>query len=56
MKEMKHNLIKSFCKKFQDRRQINEICTPASDSSKEFNNVITEFKNLMLDDSDDSSA
>ena len=55
-KEKQHNLIKSFCKKFQDRRQINEICTPASDSSKEFNNFISNFENIMLEDSKNSSA
>ena len=55
-KEKQHNLIKTFHKKFQDRRQINKICTPASNSSKEFNNFISEFKNIMLEDSDDSSA
>ena len=42
-KEKQHNLIKTFCKKFQDRRQINEICTPASDSSNKSNNFISEF-------------
>ena len=52
-KEKQHNLIKTFCKKFQDRRQINKICTAASDSSEEFNNFITEFKNIMLEYSDD---
>ena len=56
-REKQHNLIKTFCKKFQDRRQINKICTPASDSSKEFNNFITEFaKNIILEDLDNSSA
>ena len=55
-KEKQHNLIKTFHKKFQHRRQINELCTPASDSSKEFNNFISEFKNIMLEDSDNSSV
>ena len=55
-KDKQHNLIKAYHTKFQDRRQINELCTPASDSSKEFNNFITEFENIMLEDSDDSSA
>ena len=55
-KERQHNLIKSFHKKFQDRRQINEMYSPASDSREELNNFITEFKNIMFDDSDDSSA
>ena len=41
---------------FQDRRQINELCTPASDSHEEFNNFIAEFENIMLEDLDDSSA
>ena len=40
-KEKKHNLIKTFHKMFQDRRQINEICTTADDNSnEEFNNFI----------------
>ena len=43
-------------KKCQDRRQINELCTPANDSCKEFNNFISEFKNIMLEDSDDFSV
>ena len=36
--------------------QINELCTPANDSGKEFNNFISEFKNIMLEDSDNFSA
>ena len=56
MKERQYNLIKTFQKKFQDRRQINEIYTPANDSSEEFNNFFSEFENIMLEDSDDSSA
>ena len=55
-KDKKHNLIKAYHKKFQDRRQINELCTPVSDCSEKFNNFISEFKNIMLEDSDDSSA
>ena len=56
-KEKQHNLIKSFGKTFQDRRQINEISAAADDNSnEEFNNVISEFENIMLEDSDDSSA
>ena len=55
-KEKQHNLIKTYCKKFQDRRQINELCTPANDSNEEFNNFIAEFENIMLEDSDNSSA
>ena len=52
-----HNLIKTFCKKFQNKRQINEISTPAGDNcNEEFNNFISEFTNIMLEDSDDSSA
>ena len=43
-------------KQFQNRGQINEISTPASDSSKEFNNFIAKFKNIMLEDLDNSSA
>ena len=55
-KEKQHNLIKPYHKKFQDRRQINKLCTPASDTNKEFNNLIAEFENIMLEDLDDSSA
>ena len=55
-KEKQHNLLNSFCEKFQDRRQVNKICTPASDSSEEFNNFITEFENIMLEDLDDFSV
>ena len=55
-KEKQCNLIKTFHKKFQDRRQINTLCTPASDSSEECNNFIAEFESIMLEDSDDSSA
>ena len=55
-REKQHNLIKIYCKKIQDRRQIYELCTPASDSGEEFNNFIVEFKNIMLEDLDDSSA
>ena len=55
-KEKQCNLIKTFHKKFQDRRQINEICTSTSDSSEDFSNFISEFKNIMLEDSDNSSA
>ena len=56
-REKQHNLIKTFCKKFQDKRQINEISTPASNNcNEEFNNFISEFENIMLEDTDDSSA
>ena len=56
-KENQHNLKKSFHKRFQDKSQINEICTPAGDNcNEEFNNFISEFENIMLEDSDDSSA
>ena len=53
-KEKQHNLIKTFHKKFQDKRQINKISTPAGDNcNEEFNNFISEFENIMLEDSDD---
>ena len=55
-KEKQCNLIKTYHKRFQDRRQINELCTPAGDSGKEFNNFISEFENIILEDSIDSSA
>ena len=54
-KEKQHNLIKTFYKKFQDKRQINKISTPADDNcNEEFNNFISEFENIMLEDSHDS--
>ena len=56
-KEKQHTLIKTFCKKFQDKRQIDKISTPAGDScNEEFSNFISEFENIMLEDSDDFSA
>ena len=55
-KDKQCNLIKAYHKKFQDRRQVNKLHTPVSDSSKEFINFISEFKNIMLEDSDDSSV
>ena len=57
-KEKQSNLIKTFCKRFQDRRgQINEISTRSEDSSNnEFNKFLSEFENMMMEDSDDSSA
>ena len=55
-KEKQCNLIKTYHKKFQDRRQINKLCTPAGNSSKEFNNFISEFENIILEDLDNSSA
>ena len=55
-KEKQGNLIKTYCKKFQDRRQINELCTPANNSGKDFKNFISEFENIMLEDLDNSSA
>ena len=55
-KEKQCNLIKTYRKKFQDRRQINKLCTSASKSSKEFNNFISEFENIMLEDLADPSA
>ena len=55
-REKQHNLIKTYHKKFQDRRQVKKLCTPVNNSGKEFNNFISEFKNIMLEDSDDSSA
>ena len=42
-RQKQHNLIKTYHKKFQERRQVNELCTPANDSGKEFNNFISEF-------------
>ena len=35
---------------------MNELCTPVSNSSKEFNNFISEFENIILEDSNDSSV
>ena len=56
-KEKQHNLINTFHKKFQDKRQINEISTPVGNNfNEEFNNFILEFQNIMFEDSDNSSA
>ena len=56
-KEKEHNLIKTFCKKFQDKRQINKISTPAGDNcNEEFKNFISELENIMLEDSVEFSA
>ena len=55
-REKQCNLIKTYHKRFQDRRLVNKLCTPANDSGEEFNNFISEFKNIMLEDSDDSSV
>ena len=54
--EKQHNLIKNFCKKFQDHRQTNKVYISASDDTEDLNNFILEFKNIMLEDSDDSSV
>ena len=57
-KEKQCNLIKTFHKRFQDRRsQINEFSTPSEDDSNDkFNKFFSEFKSMMMEDSDDSSA
>ena len=57
-KEKQCNLIKTFPKRFQDRRsQINKISTPSEDdSNNKFNKFFSEFKSMMMEDSDDSSA
>ena len=56
-KEKQCNLIKTFCKRFQDRSQINEISAPSEDDSNdEFNKFFSEFESMMMEASDDSSA
>ena len=57
-KEKQFNLIKTFCKRFQDRRsQINEISAPSEDDSYDkFNKFFSEFEIMMMEVSDDSSA
>ena len=57
-KEKQCNLIKAYHKRFQDRRsQINEISTPSEDDSyNNFNKFFSEFKSMMMEDSDDSCA
>ena len=55
-KDKQHNLINTYHKKFQDRRQTNELYTPVGDSSEEFIDFISEFENIMVEDSDDSSV
>ena len=51
-KERQCNLIKSFCKKYQDRKsQVNEITIPSEDNSfKEFKNFFSEFENMIAKD------
>ena len=55
-KDKQCNLIKNFHKKFQVHWQINKVYTSASDDTEDVNNFISEFKNIMLEVSDDSSA
>ena len=57
-KEKQCNLMKTFHNRFQDTsRQINEISAPSDDSSNdEFNKFFSEFKSMMMEDTDDSSA
>ena len=55
-KDKQHNLIKKFCKTFQDHWQISKVYTSTSDNTEDVNNFISEFKNIMLEDSDDSSV
>ena len=57
-KEKQCHLIKTFFKRFQDRRsQINEISTPSEEESNDkFNKFFSEFESIMMEDSDDSSA
>ena len=57
-KERQHNLIKSFCKMFQDRKsQVNKISVPSKNNSfKELNKFFSEFESIMAKDSDNMSA
>ena len=56
-KEKQRHLIKPFCKRFQDRSQINKISAPSEDHcNDELNKFFSEFKSMMMEDSDDSSA
>ena len=53
-----HNLIKSFHRKFQDRKsQVNKISVPSEGNSfEELNKFFLEFENMMAGDSDDMST
>ena len=57
-KERQLNAIKSFHKKFQDRKsQVSEISIPCEDDSfEELNKFSSEFENMMAKDSDDTST
>ena len=57
-KETQCNLVKTFCKRFQDRkRQINKMSTPSEDDSfKELNKFFSGFESMMVKDSYDSLA
>ena len=56
-KEQQHNFIKSFQKRFQNRRaQVNEITTSEDDSfNDQLNQFFSEFENLMCEDTNDTS-
>ena len=54
-----HNLIKSFCKRFQDRKsQVNKVTISSEDDSfnDKLNQFFSEFNNLMTKDDDDTSS
>ena len=56
-KEKQCYLIKTFHKKFQGRKsQINEITPSNDDSFEDLNEFFSEFKSMMIKDSEDSSA
>ena len=53
------NFIKSFCKRFQDKKsQVNEITTTSEDDSlnDQLNQFFAEFENLMSEDADNMSS
>ena len=58
IKEKQHNLIKSFCKKFQNRKsQVSKMSVPsAGDSFEELNKFFSEFDSMMGKDSDNTST
>ena len=58
-KEKQHNLIKSFCKRFQNRTsQVNKVTISSEDDSfnDRFNQFFSEFKNIMTKDANDTSS
>ena len=57
-KEKQCNFIKSFCKRFQERKsQVNKITTISEDDSfnDKLNQLFSEFEKLMAEDAENTS-